>query len=326
MKSRKGFCIVALLVMATIVLAGMGTGQEAAAAEKRLIIATASTGGTWYPLGGGVANLITKYIPNTSASAKPSGASVENIRNVGTGRVDLALSQPDAAYFAYKGEGDFKGQKPWENIRGVFATYPIDAYFYSVDGTGIKTLADLKGKKVAVGAAGSGTEIFNRMTLEMYGINYGNIDEQFLSAPEATQALKDGTTHAAMYLLGTPAPTIMDLVTQRKTNFLSMEPDKIQTFCKKYPFYAPSNIKAGTYKDQKTDFTTVQYYGIFICNKDMDEKLVYDILKAVFDHKAELAQIHVAFKDIKLETATKSIAIPLHPGAERFFKERGVIK
>jgi hypothetical protein len=273
-----------------------------------------------------VANLITKYVPNTSASAKPSGASVENIRNVGTGRVDLAIVMPDAAYFAYKGEADFKAQQKWENLRGVFATYPIDAYFYSVEGTGIKTLADLKGKKVAVGAAGSGTEIFNRMVLEMYGINYGNIDEQFLSAPEATQALKDGTTHAAMYLLGTPAPTIMDLVTQRKTNFLSMEPDKIQTFCKRYPFYAPSNIKAGTYKDQKTDFSTVQYYGIFICNKDMDEKLVYDIVKAVFDHKAELAQIHVAFKDIKLETATKSIAIPLHPGAERFFRERGVIK
>jgi TRAP transporter TAXI family solute receptor len=322
MRNKKGFFIVALFVTGVFLL--MGTAAQAA--EKRLIIATASTGGTWYPLGGGVANLISKYIPNTSASAKPSGASVENIRNVGTGRIDLGIVMPDAAYFAYKGEADFKADRKWENLRGVFATYPIDACFYSVEGTGIKTLADLKGKKVAVGAAGSGTEVFNRMMLEMYGINYGNIDEQFLSAPEATQALKDGTTHAAMYLLGTPAPTIMDLVTQRKTNFLSVEPDKIQAFCKKYPFYTPSNIKAGTYKDQKTDFTTVQYYGIFICNKDMDEKLVYDIMKAVFDHQAELAQIHVAFKDIKLATATKSIAIPLHPGAERFLKERGIIK
>ncbi len=322
MRNKKSIFIVALFVM--VVFCVMGTSVQAA--EKRLIIATASTGGTWYPLGGGIANLISKYIPNTSASARPSGASVENIRNVGTGRVDLAIVMPDAAYFAYKGEADFKADRKWENIRGLFATYPIDAYFYSVEGTGIKTLADLKGKKVAVGAAGSGTEVFNRMILEMYGINYDNIAEQFLSAPEATEALKDGTTHAAMYLLGTPAPTIMDLVTQRKTNFLSMEPDKIQAFCKKYPFYTPSNIKAGTYKDQKTDFTTVQYYGIFICNKDMDEKLAYDIMKTVFDHQPELAQIHVAFKDIKLATATKSIAIPLHPGAERFLKERGIIK
>ncbi|KAF0159408.1 MAG: TRAP transporter solute receptor TAXI family [Syntrophaceae bacterium] len=322
MRNKKSIFIVALFVM--VVFCVMGTSVQAA--EKRLIIATASTGGTWYPLGGGIANLISKYIPNTSASARPSGASVENIRNVGTGRVDLAIVMPDAAYFAYKGEADFKADRKWENIRGLFATFPIDAYFYSVEGTGIKTLADLKGKKVAVGAAGSGTEVFNRMILEMYGINYDNIAEQFLSAPEATEALKDGTIHAAMYLLGTPAPTIMDLVTQRKTNFLSMEPDKIQAFCKKYPFYTPSNIKAGTYKDQKTDFTTVQYYGIFICNKDMDEKLVYDIMKTVFDHQPELAQIHVAFKDIKLATATKSIAIPLHPGAERFLKERGIIK
>jgi hypothetical protein len=322
MRSKKSLFIVALLTM--LVFVGMGVGVQAA--EKRLIIATASTGGTWYPLGGGVANLISKYIPDTSASAKPSGASVENIRNVESGRVDLAIVMPDAAYFGYKGEADFKAQKKMENLRGLFATYPIDAYFYSVEGTGIKTLADLKGKKVAVGAAGSGTEVFNRMILEMYGITYDNMDEQFLSAPEATDALKDGTTDAAMYLLGTPAPTLMDLTTQRKAAFLSMEPDKIKAFCEKYPFYTASNIKAGTYKDQKADFTTVQYYGIFICNKDMDEKLAYDIMKAVFDHKAELDQIHVAFKDIKLETATKSIAIPLHPGAERFLKERGVIK
>ncbi len=322
MRNRKGLFVVALFVMVVFFV----VGTAAQAAEKRLIIATASTGGTWYPLGGGVANLINKYIPNTSASAKPSGASVENIRNIGSGRIDLAIVMPDAAYFAYTGEADFKAQQKWDNLRGVFASYPIDADFYSVEGTGIKTLADLKGKKVAVGAAGSGTEVFNRMVLEMYGINYDNINEQFLSAPEATQALKDGTTDAAMYLLGTPAPTIMDLATQRKTNFLSMEPDKIEAFCKKYPFYSPSNIKAGTYKDQTTDFTTVQYYGIFICSKDMDEQLVYDIMKAVFDHQDELAQIHVAFKGIKLETATKSIAIPLHPGAERFLKERGVIK
>jgi len=322
MGNRKCYFIVALLVLVSFLVAA----AVVQAAEKRLVIATASTGGTWYPLGGGVANLISKYIPNVSATAKPSGASVENIRNVGAGRVDLAIVMPDAAYFAYRGEADFKAQQKWDNLRGLFATFPIDAYFYSVEGTGIKTIADLKGKKVAVGAAGSGTEVFNRMVLEMYGITYDHIDEQFLSAPEATQALKDGTTHAAMYLLGTPAPTLMDLTTQRKATFLSMEADKIQAFCKKYPFYTPSNIKAGTYKDQKTDFATVQYYGIFICNKDMDEKLVYEIMKAVFDHKAELDQIHVAFKDIKLETATKSIAIPLHPGAERFLKERGIIK
>jgi TRAP transporter TAXI family solute receptor len=145
MRNRNVVFIVVLLVA---VFAGIGivTGMTASAAEKRLIIATASTGGTWYPLGGGVANLITKYVPNTSASAKPSGASVENIRNVGTGRVDLPFGMPDAAYFAYKGEADFKAQQKWENLRGVFATYPIDAYFYSVEGTGIKTRADVKGK------------------------------------------------------------------------------------------------------------------------------------------------------------------------------------
>ncbi len=319
-KLMAGFC--AVILVAALFL---GT-TDGWAAEKRLVIATASTGGTWYPLGGGVANLITKYVANTSASAKPSGASVENIRNVGGGRVDLAIVMPDAAYFAFKGEADFKADKKYENLRALFATYPIEAYFYTVEKTGIKSFSDLKGKKVAVGAAGSGTEVFNRMVLEMYGITYDHIKPQFLSAPEATEALKDGTVDAAMYLLGTPAPTLMELATQRKIVFISMEPEKAKAFCEKYPFYSQTTIKAGTYKDQSQDFNTVNYYGIFICNKDMEEKLAYDILKAVFEHKEELDQIHVAFKDIKLQNAAKSIAIPLHPGAEKFLKEKGVIK
>jgi TRAP transporter TAXI family solute receptor len=312
-------------ILAAALLAAMSLGP-ASAAEKRLVIATASTGGTWYPLGGGVASIISKYVPNVSASAKPSGASVENIRNVGTGRVDLAIVMPDAAYFAFRGEADFKADKKYDNLRALFATYPIEAYFYTVESTGIKNFSDLKGKKVAVGAAGSGTEVFNRMVLELYGITYEHIKPQFLSAPEATEALKDGTVDAAMYLLGTPAPAIMELATQRKVVFISMEPEKVKAFCEKYPFYSPAKVKAGTYKDQAQDFHTVNYYGIFICNKDMDEKLAYDIVKAVFDHKEELDQIHVAFKDIKLENATKSVAIPFHPGAEKFLKEKGVIK
>ena len=312
-------------ILAVALLTSMFLGP-ASAAEKRLVIATASTGGTWYPLGGGVANIISKYVPNVTASAKPSGASVENIRNVGTGRVDLAIVMPDAAYFAFRGEANFKADKKYDNLRALFATYPIEANFYTVESTGIKKFSDLKGKKVAVGAAGSGTEIFNRMVLELYGITYDHIKPQFLSAPEATQALKDGTVDAAMYLLGTPAPAIMELATQRKVVFISMEPEKVKAFCEKYPFYSPATVKAGTYKDQTHDFHTVSYYGIFICNKDMDERLAYDIVKAVFDHKEELDQIHVAFKDIRLENAAKSVAIPFHPGAEKFLKEKGVIK
>lgn len=318
-KAIIGMALIALL--AVLVAPGVSLG-----AEKRLVIATASTGGTWYPLGGGVANIITKYVPNTSASAKPSGASVENIRNVANGRVDLAIVMPDAAYFAFKGEAAFKADKKYDNLRGLFATYPIEAYFYTVEKTGIKSFTDLKGKKVAVGAAGSGTEVFNRMILEMYGMTYDHIKPQFLSAPEATEALKDGTVDAAMYLLGTPAPTIMELATQRKIVFITMEQERVKAFCERYPFYSPATVKAGTYKDQTTDFHTVNYYGIFICNKDMEEKLAYDIVKAVFDHREELEKIHVAFKDIKLETATKSVAIPFHPGAERFLREKGVIK
>ncbi len=296
------------------------------AAENRLIIATASTGGTWYPLGGGIANLIMQYVPDTSASAKPSGASIENIRNVGKKRVDLAIVQPDAALSAYRGEETFRAQREYTDLRGLFSTYPIDCYFYTVEDSGINSFRDLKGKTVAVGAAGSGTEVLNRMLLEDYGITYDDIEERFLSAPEATEALKDGTIDAAMYLLGTPAPTLMDLSTQRNIKFLSIDEDILKEFVKDHPTYEPTVIKAGTYKNQDKDFRTIQYYGIFVAHADMDEQLAYDITKAVYDHLPELARIHVAFKKIGPETAVKSIAIPLHPGAEKYFREKGIIK
>ncbi len=309
------------LVTATLVLGGFGT----AVAENRLVIATASTGGTWYPLGGGIANLINQYVPDTSASAKPSGASVENIRTVGKGRVDLAIVMPDAAYSAYNGDGDFRAETKYDNLRGLFSTYPIDEYLYAVKGSGLEKLEDLKGKRVAVGAAGSGTEVLSRMILETYGMTYEDLDERFLSAPEATEALKDGTIDAALYLLGTPAPTLMDLVTQREIQFLSMGTERAKKFCEDHPTYAPVTIPAGTYAGQTEDFTTIQYYGIFIVNQDMSEQMAYDITKAVFDHLDELSKIHKAFQAIKLESATKSIAIPLHPGAEKYFREKGVL-
>jgi uncharacterized protein len=157
-------------------------------------------------------------------------------------------------------------------------------------------------------------------------MTYDDINEKFLSAPEANEAMKDGTIDAAMYLLGTPAPTLMDLTTQRKLRYLSMEPAEVDEFIKKYPYYEPATVKAGTYKDQAKDFTTMAYYGVFIANNQMSDKLAYDIVKSVFDHLDELGQIHTSFKDISLNNALKSIAIPLHPGAEKFYRERGLIK
>ena len=298
-----------------------------ALAEERMAIGTASTGGTWYPLGGGVASMINKYIKGYYASAHPSGASIENIRAVMKGNDALSLSMPDAAFYAYMGKQAFDGN-PQKGLRALFSTYPIDIQIFVPDDSKIKTIADIKkgNPKVAVGAPGSGTEAMARYVLGVYGITYDDIDEQFLSATETTAALKDGNIDVGIVTLGTPAPTLVDLSTQRKVRFLDIEPNVAARINKDFPAYFPRTIPAGTYKDMDKPHHTLAWMGIFVVSKDMPDQLAYDILKAVFDHKEELDQIHAKFKLITLETATDGVPVPFHPGAEKFFKEKGILK
>ncbi len=326
MKLRKlgQLLAVGMLALGLVVLA-----VGPAVAQQRLSIGTASTGGSWYPLGGGVANMINTYIKGYYASAHPSGASIENIRAVMKGNDALALSMPDAAFYAYTGQGAFKG-KPQKGLRGLFSTYPVDIQFYVLADSPIRTIADIKrqGKKlkVAVGAPGSGTEKMAQYILKVYGITYDDINPQFLSATETTAAMKDGNIDVAIVTLGTPAPTLMELFTQRSIRFLDIEPAVAQKINQAFPAYFPRTIPAGTYKGMTKPHHTLAWMGLFVVNEKMSAELAYKILKAVFDHKAELDKIHAKFKLISLKTATSGMSIPLHPGAVKFFRERGVLK
>ena len=319
---RAKFLLVGILVIALSALTLSG-----ALAEERLSIGTASTGGSWYPLGGGVANMINKYVKGYYASAHPSGASIENIRAIMKGQDHLSLSMPDSAFQAYKGTDAFK-DNPQKGLRGLFSTYPVDIQFYVAADSPIKTIADIKkGKyKVAVGAPGSGTENMARYVLKVYGITYDNIDEQFLSATETTAAMKDGNIDVGIVSLGTPAPTLMDLTTQRKIRFLDVEPEVAKKINKDFPAYFPRTIPAGTYKDMPKPHHTLAWMGLFVVNEKMSPDLAYKILQAVFDHKAELNKIHKKFELITIKSATDGMSVPLHPGAIKFFKERKILK
>jgi len=315
----------AALVMFLAGFLAVGMNNPLLAADERLAIGTASTGGTWYPLGGGVASMINKYVKGYYAAAHPSGASIENIRAIVKKQDALSLSMPDTAFQAFNGQEAF-ADKPTKELRGLMATYPIDIQFFALAKGNIKSIKDLKGKKVAVGAPGSGTEAMARYVLKVYGLTYDDIDEQFLSATETTQALKDGNIDVGIVTLGTPAPALMDLATQRDILFLDIEPAVAEKINKDFPAYFPRTIVAGTYKGQDKPHHTLAWMGIFVVHQDMSEKLAYDILSAVFDHKDELDKIHAQFKNITLDNAVKGMPVPLHPGAQKFFKEKGMIK
>lgn len=297
------------------------------AQEKRLVIGTASTGGTWYLLGGGVSGIINKHIKGVTSTAIPSGASIENIRAISKNKQDLALTMPDIAFYAFNGQEMFKDGKV-DDIRGLFSTYPIDIQIYVEEKSPIKTISDIKGKnlKVAVGPPGSGTEVMARYVLKEYGITYDDIQEQFLSHTEATAAMKDGNIEVGIVTLGTPAPTLVELTRYKKIRFLDIEPEVGERINKKFPAYFPRVIPAGTYPGMVKEHHTLGWMGFFIVHKDCTGDLAYQILKAIFDNKGELDAIHAMFKEITLASATKGISVPLHPGAIRFFKERGVLK
>jgi TRAP transporter TAXI family solute receptor len=312
-----------IIIVAVFLSAGMSDLQ--AQPQKRLSIATASTAGTWYPLGGAIANVISKNVKNTEAMAYPSGASIENIRSLRKGQTDLAMIQPDVAFWAYTGTGQFAKDKPYQGLRAIMAMYPIFEQIVVPYDSPIKSVSDMKGKKIGVGPPGSGTEVLNRLLLAEYGVTYKDCDPKFLSAPEQVEALKDGNIDAIMLSLGAPAPGFMDLQSQRKIRFIEIEPKMLKQVNKKYPYYVTDEITVGTYKDQTKPIPVIAWMGLICVSADMNDQLVYDILKAFWDNKAVIDKVHVTYKEITLKNAP-IVPIPLHNGAIKFYKEKGVLK
>ena len=279
-------------MFSAILLAGIGELQ----AQTRISIATASMAGTWYPLGGAIANIISKNVKNTDATAYPSGASIENIRNLRKGQTDLVMLQPDVAYWAYMETEQFAKDKPYQGLRATMAMYPICEQIIVPYDSPIKSVADIKGKSVGVGASGSGNEIMNRLILAEYGVTYKDCQPKFLSTPEQVEALKDGNVDAIMFGLGAPAPGVMDLQTQRKIRFIEIEPKMMKQINKKYLYYVPEEIAAGIYKDQTKPIPVLAWMGIIGVSTDMSDKLVYDILTAFWGNKAAIDKIHVTYQ------------------------------
>jgi TRAP transporter TAXI family solute receptor len=311
----------------TVFLVVSMVGVVQAGKWDNLVMGTSSTGGTWYPLGGGIAAVITKYVEGVRGSAIPSGASIENARAVSKGRQHLALVMPEIGYYAYNGMKMFEKEK-LDKLRGFFSAHGSDIQFYVPANSPIKSVFDLKGKnyRVAVGHAGSGTNVMARFILGVYGITYDDIREQFLSATETTQAMKDGNIDMGIITMGTPGPTIMDLFQYRKMRFVDFEPEMVKKIIGELPIYYPRTIPAGTYKGMDKPHNTLGYRAIIIVRKDFPEKLAYEILKQFFDHKEEINAIHPKYKAITLKEATVGMPIPLHPGTVRFLKDKGIKK
>lgn len=309
-------CIIAGLSCAAgaALLAGCG-GED----KQFLNIATGGTAGTYYPLGGAVAEILNQNIENMNASAQSTGASVANINMLKDGSVDLAFVQNDIAYYAYNGKEMFEGKKV-DSIRGLAALYPETIQFVTTADSGIKNISDLRGKKVAVGASGSGAEANARQILAAYGLTYNDIKPQYLSFGEASDALKDGNVDCGIVVAGYPTAAIQDLSATKSARIVEIDPKIQDALIAKYPYYTKMTIPAGTYKNQTAPVDTVAVKCVLVGTDKISDDLGAQIVKAIYGHLDRMKAAHAVGKYITKDTAMDGMSIPMNKGAEGFFK------
>ena len=297
-----------------MLLTGCGGGKNF------LNIATGGTAGTYYPLGGALAEILNNNIENMNASAQSTGASVANVNMLKDGSVDIAFIQNDIAYYAVNGKEMFKDNKV-ANLRGIAALYPETVQFVTTKDKNIKSISDLKGLKVAVGAAGSGVEANARQILAEYGITYENIDERFLSFGEAADALKDGNVDVGIVAAGFPTAAIQDLAANKSIKIIPIDNDKVDALMKRYPYYTKMVIPAGTYKGQDEDVPSVAVKCIIVGTNALDEDMGYKIIKALYEHLDRMKAAHAVGKYITKDTAMDGMSVPMNKGAAKYLKE-----
>lgn len=292
----------------------------ASAQQKFVTIATGGTAGTYFPLGGALAEIWNKNIPKMNANATATGASAANIAMLAKGEVDVIFVQNDAAYYALNDLEIYKG-KGTKEIRGLACLYDETVQLVALADSGIKTVGDLKGKRVSVGAAGSGVELNARQILEAAGLTYADIKVQYLSFAESASNLKDGNIDAAFNTAGAPTAAIQDLAASKKITLVAIEGDVAKKLMGKYAFYTPTKLPAGTYLGMGSDVWTVSVKSMLAVSSKLDANLVYELLKTMFANGERLAASHKKGADVKIATAQDGMSIPLHAGAEKFYKE-----
>lgn len=317
---KKNFAIVlALMLMLTLVF------TACAPAKTNMILATGGTSGTYYPYGGAMAQIFNSKIPNMNVTAQATGASVENCKLLGQNEAELAIVQNDMIDYAYNGTEAFEGGKI-ENIRGIATLYPEIVQIVASPDSGITNVKDMKGKKVSVGAPGSGVEANARQIFDATGLTYNDMNVSYLSFSESADAFKDKHIESFFVTSGIPNAAIQDITAQNDIVMVSLTDDVIAALTQKYPFFVEYTIPAGTYKGQNSDVKTVAVMATLATNSQASEDVIYNITKTLFENQPELAQAHAKGAELVLEEAVKGISIPFHPGAEKYFKEKGLLK
>jgi TRAP transporter TAXI family solute receptor len=305
-----------------ILAAAFALGAQA----QNISIGTGGTGGVYYPLGGGMAAVLSKYVDGMQATAEVTGGSVANLQLIGTGKPYIALSMSDAALDALKGQDKFKG-KPVP-VRTLMILYPNRMHVVTIEGTGINSIKDLKGKRVSTGSGGSATEVMAFRVIEAAGLDKDrDMRRERLGVAESVAALKDRKIDAFFWVGGLPTAAVTDLANSPGVKIKMIDhADLVPAMNKKYGnLYVKDTIAKSVYNGMDKDNPQATVMNILVAHQNMDDKTAYNIVKAIFDHRDELIRVHKEAENFKLENQKKDASpLPWHPGAVKYFAEKGV--
>jgi len=313
-------------LLALAAAAAIGATSAHAQQSKQLAIATGGTGGVYYPLGGGFGNILGKELPGVTATAQVTGGSVANLQLIGSGKADLCFTQVDAAWDAVNGLDKFtSGKLP---IRALAVMYPNYMHVVTIDGTGIAKVEDMKGRRVSTGSPGSATEVFALRVIEAAGLDKDkDMKRERLGVAESVNAIKDRKIDAFFFVVGLPTSSITDLANTPNTRIKILDHaqylDKMKA---KYgDIYAAGTMPKTTYAGMEADSKGITVWNIMAVNASTDDQLAYDLTRIMLEKRDELALVHKEALNIKREWQTSDRAgIPWHPGALKYFKEKGI--
>ncbi len=318
---KKSLIVVSVfLLLVSLVISGCGKKSG-----RNLILATGGTSGTYYPYGGAMAQIFNTKVQDMNVTAQSTGASSENLRLVGKDEADLAIVQNDVMDYAFNGTKLFQGQQ----IKGIstIATLYREVVQIAVNPDAkINTIAEMKGKKISVGDAGSGVEANAMQILAAAGLTFDDLKTSHLSFKESGNAYQDKQLDGFFVTAGIPNAAIQEITALQKIKMLSLDAAAVDKLVKEYPFYTPYVIKKEIYKGMTADAQTVAVKATLIVRDDLDEAVVYSLTKALFENKDALAKAHAKGAELDINEAVKGVSVPLHPGAKKYYVEKGIIK